>query len=229
MRHRPLLMDSEDEEEEEKHSSDSDYEQAKTKYSDEPRLQGPSRRAGGPGPSAALMMSAGCPRAWEKRGLPDPSLMSLAPVPFFAAQAQAAPTGGAGRTSLRRAGFPPRDSRPEEFDVFTRRPSAQEVDGARCARRAGWPPSVDVFGSTRPFQPFPPSASKRQRGPLELVPFEDNWGVRSRGQAAPSETVLTAERTKQDTAKSNGEAAHGTRLSAKKPAKPSHPEAGPQA
>lgn len=219
--HRPLLMDSEDEEEEEKHSSDSDYEQAKTKYSDTSPGYRDSGGGAVQGPSAALLTPAWAPSD-VGAGTPRPEFDVFGAVPFFAAQAQL-PRQGEQKDLSPHSRLPATGLEPEEFDVFTKAPFSKKVMARDAHAAPAGPPSVDVFGST-PFQPFPPSASKSDSGEdlFGLVPFEEITGSPQQKVKQRSLQKLSSRqrRTKQDAAKSNGKRHHGTPTGAKKPAKP---------
>lgn len=197
--HRPLLMDSEDEEEEEKHSSDSDYEQAKTKYSDTSPGYRDSGGGAVQGPSAALLTPAWAPSD-VGAGTPRPEFDVFGAVPFFAAQAQL-PRQGEQKDLSPHSRLPATGLEPEEFDVFTKAPFSKKVMARDAHAAPAGPPSVDVFGST-PFQPFPPSASKSDSGEdlFGLVPFEEITGSPQQKVKQRSLQKLSSRqrRTKQD-------------------------------
>ncbi|XP_053447230.1 BMP-2-inducible protein kinase isoform X2 [Nycticebus coucang] len=229
--HRPLLMDSEDEEDE-KHSSDSDYEQAKAKYSDARPVY---RDTPGSGPTQD-------PRTTLLTPTPLPSDVGVetprqeefdvfGAVPFFAVHAQLSQQGE-NEKNLPPQRFPAMGLEQEEFDVFTKAPFSRKVDVLDC--RAGGseartipscPKSVDIFGST-PFQPFPTSTRKSESSEdlFGLVPFEEITGNQQQKVKQRSLQKLSSRqrRTKQDTSKSNGKRHHGTPTSAKKALKPAY-------
>lgn len=225
--HRPLLMDSEEEEEEEKHSSDSDYEQAKTKYSNmSPIYSGPVRE-----PSTALLSPSQVP---SDAGLETPQQECdvFGAVPFFAVQTQQPQPGENEKNLSQELRFPAVGLEQEEFDVFTKAPFSKKVIIPDCPAavteahtRPGCPKSVDIFGST-PFQPFPTSTgtSESKEDLFGLVPFEEITGNHQQKIKQRSLQKLSSRqrRTKQDVSKSNGKRHHGTPTSTKKAVKPTY-------
>lgn len=223
--HRPLLMDSEDEEEEEKHSSDSDYEQAKAKYSDASAVYRDTSGSGAiQDPSAAVLTPTQLPSD-VGAGTPRPEFDVFGAVPFFAARAQQPRQGEPEKdpspeSRLRAVGL-----EPEEFDVFTKAPFSKKVPVPDAPALPARPQCVDIFGST-PFQPLPTSASKSDSNEdlFGLVPFEEITGSQQQKVKQRSLQKLSSRqrRTKQEAAKSNGKRHHGTPTGAKKPAKPAY-------
>ncbi|XP_032488162.1 BMP-2-inducible protein kinase isoform X2 [Phocoena sinus] len=223
--HRPLLMDSEDEEEEEKHSSDSDYEQAKAKYSD---ASAGYRDTSGSGaiqdPSAAVLTPTQLPSD-VGAGTPRPEFDVFGAVPFFAARAQQPRQGEPEKGPSPESRLPAVGLEPEEFDVFTKAPFSRKVPVPDAPALPARPQCVDIFGST-PFQPLPTSASKSDSNEdvFGLVPFEEITGSQQQRVKQRSLQKLSSRqrRTKQEAAKSNGKRHHGTPTGAKKPAKPAY-------
>ncbi|XP_019575738.2 BMP-2-inducible protein kinase isoform X2 [Rhinolophus sinicus] len=230
--HRPLLMDSEDEEEEEKPSSDSDYEQAKTKYSDaSPAFRdksgsGPTQDANGTLLSPTQLLPA------VGVETPKQEFDVFGAVPFFAVHGQQPQQGENEKNFSQQTHFPAVGLEQEEFDVFTKAPFSKKVNihddntvGPEGQTLPGCPKSVDVFGST-PFQPFPTSTSKSDSHEdlFGLVPFEEITGSQQQKVKQRSLQKLSSRqrRTKQDLSKSNGKRHHGTPTSAKKPVKPTY-------
>ncbi|EHB15930.1 BMP-2-inducible protein kinase [Heterocephalus glaber] len=230
--HRPLLMDSEDEEEEEKHSSDSEYEQAKTKYTD---MNPVYRDKLGSGPTrdpntTALLTPTHLP---TDAGVDTPKqeFDVFGAVPFFAVHTQQSQQGE-NEKNLCQQTFPTMGLEQEEFDVFTKAPFSKKVNvqdcpivGPEAHTLPGCPKSVDIFGFT-PFQPFPTSASKSESKEdlFGLVPFEEITGNQQQKVKQRSLQKLSSRqrRTKQDTSKNNGKRHHGTPTSTKKTLKPTY-------
>ncbi|XP_059969696.1 BMP-2-inducible protein kinase isoform X2 [Mesoplodon densirostris] len=223
--HRPLLMDSEDEEEEEKHSSDSDYEQAKAKYSDaSPVYRDTSGSGAIQDPSAAVLTPTQLPSDVGAR-TPRPEFDVFGAVPFFAARAQQPRQGEPEKDPSPESRLPAVGLEPEEFDVFTKAPFSKKAPVPDAPALPARPQSVDIFGST-PFQPLPTSASKSDSNEdlFGLVPFEEITGSQQQKVKQRSLQKLSSRqrRTKQEAAKSNGKRHHGTPTGAKKPAKPAY-------
>ncbi|XP_058152507.1 BMP-2-inducible protein kinase isoform X1 [Dasypus novemcinctus] len=229
--HRPLLMDSEDEEEE-KHSSDSDYEQAKAKYSDvSPVYKDRSGSGQIQDPNITLLTLTQLPSDIGVE-TPQQEFDIFGAVPFFAVHAQQ-PQQGANEKNLSfETRFPPVGLEQEEFDVFTKAPFSKRLNvhdchavGPEAHTLPGCPKSVDIFGST-PFQPFPTltSKSKSNEDLFGLVPFEEITGSQQQKVKQRSLQKLSSRqrRTKQDMAKSNGKRHHGTPTSSKKTLKPTY-------
>ncbi|XP_037002961.2 BMP-2-inducible protein kinase isoform X1 [Artibeus jamaicensis] len=230
--HRPLLMDSEDEEEEEKHSSDSEYEQAKTKYSD----RSPAYRAkSGSGPiqdpnvTPTSPAQLPCDAAVQT---PKDEFDVFGAVPFFAVHAQQPQQRENEKNLSQQTFFPSVGLEQEEFDVFTKAPFSKKVNiqdgravGPEMQTLPGCPKSTDIFGST-PFQPFPTSTSKSDihEDLFGLVPFEEITGSQQQKVKQRSLQKLSSRqrRTKQDLSKTNGKRHHGTPTSTKKPTKPTY-------
>ncbi|KAM6221836.1 BMP-2-inducible protein kinase isoform 2-T2 [Rhynchocyon petersi] len=212
--HRPLLMDSEEEEEEEeKHSSDSDYEQAKTKYGDVSAgcrdRSGGDRSGGGPLPDARVPPSA-APRSSP----PEQEVDVFGAVPFLAVRTQQLQPGQAEKSLSPQPHLPAVGPEQEELDVFTKAP---------FSKKASVEALVDVFGSS-PFQPFPAAGSQSASSEdvFGLVPFEEITGSQQLRAKQRSLQKLSSRqrRTKQDASKSNGKRHHGTPTSTKKTLKP---------
>ncbi|XP_022455194.1 BMP-2-inducible protein kinase isoform X2 [Monodon monoceros] len=223
--HRPLLMDSEDEEEEEKHSSDSDYEQAKAKYSDASAVYRDTSGSGAiQDPSAAVLTPTQLPSD-VGAGTPRPEFDVFGAVPFFAARAQQPRQGEPEKDPSPESRLPAVGLEPEEFDVFTKAPFSRKVPVPDAPALPARPQCVDIFGST-PFQPLPTSASKSDSNEdlFGLVPFEEITGSQQQKVKQRSLQKLSSRqrRTKQEAAKSNGKRHHGTPTGAKKPAKPAY-------
>ncbi|XP_030733823.2 BMP-2-inducible protein kinase isoform X2 [Globicephala melas] len=223
--HRPLLMDSEDEEEEEKHSSDSDYEQAKAKYSDGSAVYRDTSGSGAiQDPSAAVLTPTQLPSD-VGAGTPRPEFDVFGAVPFFAARAQQPRQGEPEKDPSPESRLPAVGLEPEEFDVFTKAPFSKKVPVPDAPALPARPQCVDIFGST-PFQPLPTSASKSDSNEdlFGLVPFEEITGSQQQKVKQRSLQKLSSRqrRTKQEAAKSNGKRHHGTPTGAKKPAKPAY-------
>nr|XP_030733823.1 BMP-2-inducible protein kinase isoform X2 [Globicephala melas] len=223
--HRPLLMDSEDEEEEEKHSSDSDYEQAKAKYSDASAVYRDTSGSGAiQDPSAAVLTPTQLPSD-VGAGTPRPEFDVFGAVPFFAARAQQPRQGEPEKDPSPESRLPALGLEPEEFDVFTKAPFSKKVPVPDAPALPARPQCVDIFGST-PFQPLPTSASKSDSNEdlFGLVPFEEITGSQQQKVKQRSLQKLSSRqrRTKQEAAKSNGKRHHGTPTGAKKPAKPAY-------
>ncbi|XP_049565315.1 BMP-2-inducible protein kinase isoform X2 [Orcinus orca] len=223
--HRPLLMDSEDEEEEEKHSSDSDYEQAKAKYSDASAVYRDTSGSGAiQDPSAAVLTPTQLPSD-VGAGTPRPEFDVFGAVPFFAARAQQPRQGEPEKDPSPESRLPAVGLEPEEFDVFTKAPFSKKVPVPDAPALPARPQCVDIFGST-PFQPLPTSASKSDSNEdlFGLVPFEEITGSQQQKVKQRSLQKLSSRqrRTKQEAAKSNGKRHHGTPTGAKKPAKPAY-------
>ncbi|XP_019788339.2 BMP-2-inducible protein kinase isoform X2 [Tursiops truncatus] len=223
--HRPLLMDSEDEEEEEKHSSDSDYEQAKAKYSDASAVYRDTSGSGAiQDPSAAVLTPTQLPSD-VGAGTPRPEFDVFGAVPFFAARAQQPRQGEPEKDPSPESRLPAVGLEPEEFDVFTKAPFSKKVPVPDAPALRARPQCVDIFGST-PFQPLPTSASKSDSNEdlFGLVPFEEITGSQQQKVKQRSLQKLSSRqrRTKQEAAKSNGKRHHGTPTGAKKPAKPAY-------
>ncbi|XP_067592452.1 BMP-2-inducible protein kinase isoform X2 [Pseudorca crassidens] len=223
--HRPLLMDSEDEEEEEKHSSDSDYEQAKAKYSDASAVYRDTSGSGAiQDPSAAVLTPTRLPSD-VGAGTPRPEFDVFGAVPFFAARAQQPRQGEPEKDPSPESRLPAVGLEPEEFDVFTKAPFSKKVPVPDAPALPARPQCVDIFGST-PFQPLPTSASKSDSNEdlFGLVPFEEITGSQQQKVKQRSLQKLSSRqrRTKQEAAKSNGKRHHGTPTGAKKPAKPAY-------
>ncbi|XP_046947940.1 BMP-2-inducible protein kinase isoform X2 [Lynx rufus] len=229
--HRPLLMDSEDEEEE-KHSSDSDYEQAKVKYSDvSPVYRDKSGSGSAPGPTDTLLTPTRLP---SDVGVEAPKLEFdvFGAVPFFAVRPQQPHQGENEKNFCQQTLCPAVGLEQEEFDVFTKAPFSKKVSvqdchgvGPEAHALPGGPKSVDIFGST-PFQPFPTSTSKSDSSEdlFGLVPFEEITGSQQQKVKQRSLQKLSSRqrRTKQDLSKSNGKRHHGTPTSTKKTVKPTY-------
>ena len=229
--HRPLLMDSEDEEEE-KHSSDSDYEQAKVKYSDvSPVYRDKSGSGSAPGPTDTLLTPTRLP---SDVGVEAPKLEFdvFGAVPFFAVRPQQPHQGENEKNFCQQTLCPAVGLEQEEFDVFTKAPFSKKVSvqdchgvGPEAHAVPGGPKSVDIFGST-PFQPFPTSTSKSDSSEdlFGLVPFEEITGSQQQKVKQRSLQKLSSRqrRTKQDLSKSNGKRHHGTPTSTKKTVKPTY-------
>ncbi|XP_007447633.1 PREDICTED: BMP-2-inducible protein kinase, partial [Lipotes vexillifer] len=223
--HRPLLMDSEDEEEEEKHSSDSDYEQAKGKYSDASAVYRDTPGSGAiQDPSAAGLPPTQLPSD-VGAGTPRPEFDVFGAVPFFAARAQQPRQGEPEKDPSPESRLPAVGLEPEEFDVFTKAPFSKKVPVPDAPALPSRPQCVDVFGSA-PFQPLPTSASKSGSNEdlFGLVPFEEIAGSQPQKVKQRSLQKLSSRqrRTKQEAAKSNGKRHHGTPTGARKPAKPAY-------
>ncbi|XP_045736882.1 BMP-2-inducible protein kinase isoform X2 [Mirounga angustirostris] len=227
--HRPLLMDSEDEEEE-KHSSDSDYEQAKVKYSDASPVY---RDKSGSGPTQdppnTLLTSTRLPSDVGVEA-PKQEFDVFGAVPFFAVRAQQPHQGKNEKDFCQQPLCPTVGLEQEEFDVFTKAPFSKKVNVPECRAvgpeaQTGCPKSVDIFGST-PFQPFPTSISKSDSNEdvFGLVPFEEITGSQQQKVKQRSLQKLSSRqrRTKQDLPKSNGKRHHGTPTSTKKTVKPTY-------
>lgn len=227
--HRPLLMDSEDEEEE-KHSSDSEYEQAKTKYSGMSPVCRDKLGSGPQDPIAAiftpvhLAVDAGVDTHKQEFDV-------FGAVPFFAVHTQQSQQGE-NEKNLSQQTFPTVGLEQEEFDVFTKAPFGKKVNiqgcpvaGPKAHTLTSCPKSVDIFGST-PFQPFPTSANKSESKEdlFGLVPFEEITGSQQQKVKQRSLQKLSSRqrRTKQDVSKSNGKRHHGTPTSTKKTLKPTY-------
>lgn len=229
--HRPLLMDSEDEEEEEKHSSDSEYEQAKAKYSSvSPVYRDKSGSGPTQDPNAALLTLTHVPSDVGGE-TPKQEFDVFGAVPFFAVRAQQ-PQQGENEKNLSQQMFPTVGLEQEEFDVFTKAPFSKKVNvqdcsvvGSEAHALPGCPKSVDIFGST-PFQPFPTSTNKSESKEdlFGLVPFEEITGSQQQKVKQRSLQKLSSRqrRTKQDMSKSNGKRHHGTPTSVKKTLKPTY-------
>lgn len=216
--HRPLLMDSEDEEDEDKHSSDSEYEEARTKRRGQPGV------GRSPAPDPALLSPARSPTDAPTSGQ---EFDVFGAVPFAVRAPQPQHRGDA--QHLSRQTFPEQ----EDFDVFTKAPFNKKVNvqdwpavGADTRPLPARPRSVrsvDIFGST-PFQPFSTSASRSEsrEDVFGLVPFEEITGSQPQKVKQRSLQKLSSRqrRTKQDLSKSNGKRHHGTPTSAKKTLKP---------
>ncbi|KAM6177003.1 BMP-2-inducible protein kinase isoform 1-T1 [Erethizon dorsatum] len=227
--HRPLLMDSEDEEEEEKHSSDSEYEQAKTKYSDMNPVYR-DKLGSGPAPDPKLTALLTPVHLLADAGVDTPKqeFDVFGAVPFFAVRTQQSQQGE-NEKNLSQQTFPPVGLEQEEFDVFTKAPFSKKVNVQDCPvvgpevhSLPGCPKSVDIFGST-PFQPFPISASKSESKEdlFGLVPFEEITGSQQKVKQRSLQKLSSRQRrTKQDMSKSNGKRHHGTPTSTKKTSKP---------
>ncbi|XP_029800202.1 BMP-2-inducible protein kinase isoform X2 [Suricata suricatta] len=229
--HRPLLMDSEDEEEE-KHSSDSDYEQAKVKYSDVSPVYS-DRSGSGPvaDPTSTLLTPTRLP---SDVGVEAPSqeFDVFGAVPFFAVRPQQPHQGENDKNFCQQTLCPTVGLEQEEFDVFTKAPFSKKVSAQDCRAVGpeahalpGCPKSVDIFGST-PFQPFTTSTSKsdNKEDLFGLVPFEEITGSQQQKVKQRSLQKLSSRqrRTKQDLSKSNGKRHHGTPTSTKKTVKPAY-------
>ncbi|XP_027456509.1 BMP-2-inducible protein kinase isoform X2 [Zalophus californianus] len=229
--HRPLLMDSEDEEEE-KHSSDSDYEQAKVKYSDASPVY---RDKSGSGPTQdppnTLLTPTRLPSDVGVEA-PKQEFDVFGAVPFFAVRAQQPHQRKNEKNFCQQPLCPTVGLEQEEFDVFTKAPFSKKVNvpdcravGPKAQTLPGCPKSVDIFGST-PFQPFPTSTSKSDSNEdlFGLVPFEEITGSQQQKVKQRSLQKLSSRqrRTKQDLPKSNGKRHHGTPTSTKKTVKPTY-------
>ncbi|XP_037685998.1 LOW QUALITY PROTEIN: BMP-2-inducible protein kinase [Choloepus didactylus] len=229
--HRPLLMDSEDEEEE-KHSSDSDYEQAKAKYSDvSPVYRDKSGSGQIQDPNITILNPTQLP--------PDVGVETVkqefdvfGAVPFFAVRAQQPQPGANEKNISQETHFSTVGLEQEEIDVFTKAPFSKKLNvqdcravGPEAHNLPGCPKSVDVFGST-PFQPFPTltSESKSNEDLFGLVPFEEITGSEQQKVKQRSLQKLSSRqrRTKQDMSKSNGKRHHGTPTNTKKTLKPTY-------
>ncbi|XP_040481218.1 BMP-2-inducible protein kinase isoform X2 [Ursus maritimus] len=228
--HRPLLMDSEDEEEE-KHSSDSDYEQAKVKYSDVSPVYSRDKSGSGPAQDPTNTPLSPPPSDVGVRA-PQQEFDVFGAVPFFAVRAQQPHQGKNEKNFCQQTLRPAVGLEPEEFDVFTKAPFSKKAnaqDGRAVGPEAhtvpGCPKSVDMFGST-PFQPFPTSTSKSDSNEdlFGLVPFEEITGSQQQKVKQRSLQKLSSRqrRTKQDLSKSNGKRHHGTPTSTKKTGKPTY-------
>lgn len=232
--HRPLLMDSEDEEEEEKHSSDSEYEQAKTGFSDTNPVcrdelgSGPTQD-----PETVLLTPAHLP-ADVGLDTPKPEFDVFGAVPFFVVRTQQSQQGENDKILSQQTFHPTMGLEQEEFDVFTKAPFSKKANAQDCPVAVvgpeahtlpGCPKSVDIFGST-PFQPFLTSASRSESKEdlFGLVPFEEITGSQQQKVKQRSLQKLSSRqrRTKQDMSKSNGKRHHGTPTSTKKTLKPAY-------
>lgn len=230
--HRPLLMDSEDEEEEEKHSSDSEYEQAKTKYSDgSPAYRAKSGSGPVQDPNVTLTSPTQLPCDAAVQ-TPKDEFDVFGAVPFFAVRAEQPQQRENEKNLSQQTYFPSVGLEQEEFDVFTKAPFSKKVNtqdgravGPEAQTLPGCPKSIDVFGST-PFQPFPTSTSKSDihEDLFGLVPFEEITGSQQQKVKQRSLQKLSSRqrRTKQDLSKSNGKRHHGTPTSTKKTMKPTY-------
>ncbi|XP_072601618.1 BMP-2-inducible protein kinase isoform X2 [Vulpes vulpes] len=230
MGHRPLLMDSEDEEEE-KHSSDSDYEQAKVKYSDvSPVYRDKSGSGPMQDPSNTLLAPTRLPSDVGVEA-PKQEFDVFGAVPF-AVRAQQPHQGKNEKNFCQQSLSPTVGLEQEEFDVFTKAPFSKKVSVQDCCAvgpeahtSPGCPKSVDIFGST-PFQPFATSTSKSDSNEdlFGLVPFEEITGSQQQKVKQRSLQKLSSRqrRTKQDLSKSNGKRHHGTPTSTKKTVKPTY-------
>ncbi|XP_076999170.1 BMP-2-inducible protein kinase isoform X2 [Tamandua tetradactyla] len=226
--HRPLLMDSEDEEE--KHSSDSDYEQAKAKYSGmSPVYRDKSGSGKIQDPNITLLTPTQLP--------PDVGVETLkqeydvfGAVPFFAVRAQQPQQEANEKNLSQETHFTTVGLEQEEFDVFTKAPFSKKLNvqdchavGPEAHNLSGCPKSVDIFGST-PFQPFPTltGKSKSNEDLFGLVPFEEITASQQQKvkQRSLQKLSFRQRRTKQDMSKSNGKRHHGTPTSTKKSLKP---------
>ncbi|XP_006885354.1 PREDICTED: BMP-2-inducible protein kinase [Elephantulus edwardii] len=228
--HRPLLMDSEDEEDEEKHSSDSDYEQAKTKYSDMSPVYR-DRTGGGQVQDASVTLLPSTQFLSDAVvETPKQEFDVFGAVPFFAMRTQKLQQGENAKNLPPQTHLPPAGLEQEEFDVFTRAPFSKKASADDCRVMApqahclpGCPQSVDIFGST-PFQPFLTSVSKSESSEdiFGLVPFEEITGSQQQKVKQRNLQKLSSRqrRTKQDVSKSNGKRHHGTPTSTKKTLKP---------
>uniref|UniRef100_A0A8P0T1Y8 BMP2 inducible kinase n=2 Tax=Canis lupus familiaris TaxID=9615 RepID=A0A8P0T1Y8_CANLF len=228
--HRPLLMDSEDEDEE-KHSSDSDYEQAKVKYSDVSPVYR-DKCGSGPmqDPSNTLLSPTRLPSDVGVEA-PKQEFDVFGAVPF-AVRAQQPHQGKNEKNFCQQSLSPTVGLEQEEFDVFTKAPFSKKVSvpdcravGPEAHTSPGCPKSVDIFGST-PFQPFATSTSKSDSNEdlFGLVPFEEITGSQQQKVKQRSLQKLSSRqrRTKQDLSKSNGKRHHGTPTSTKKTVKPTY-------
>uniref|UniRef100_A0A8C0RLU3 Protein kinase domain-containing protein n=1 Tax=Canis lupus familiaris TaxID=9615 RepID=A0A8C0RLU3_CANLF len=228
--HRPLLMDSEDEDEE-KHSSDSDYEQAKVKYSDVSPVYR-DKCGSGPmqDPSNTLLAPTRLPSDVGVEA-PKQEFDVFGAVPF-AVRAQQPHQGKNEKNFCQQSLSPTVGLEQEEFDVFTKAPFSKKVSvpdcravGPEAHTSPGCPKSVDIFGST-PFQPFATSTSKSDSNEdlFGLVPFEEITGSQQQKVKQRSLQKLSSRqrRTKQDLSKSNGKRHHGTPTSTKKTVKPTY-------
>ncbi|XP_023559069.1 BMP-2-inducible protein kinase isoform X2 [Octodon degus] len=228
--HRPLLMDSEDEEEE-KHSSDSEYEQAKTKYSDMNPIYRDKLDSGpAQDPNTAFFTPVHLP---ANAGIDSPKqeFDVFGAVPFFAVHTQHSQQGQ-NEKNLSKQTFASVGLDQEEFDVFTKAPFSKKVNVQDCSVAGpeahslpGCPKSVDIFGFT-PFQPVSTSTSKSESKEdlFGLVPFEEITGSQQQKVKQRSLQKLSSRqrRTKQDMSKSNGKRHHGTPTSTKKTLKPTY-------
>ncbi|KAL4695681.1 hypothetical protein H8959_000776 [Pygathrix nigripes] len=216
--HRPLLMDSEDEEEEEKRSSDSDYEQAKAKYSD---MSPVYRDKSGSGPTQDLntiLLTSAQLSSDVGVQTPKQEFDIFGAISFFAVCAQQPQQEKNEKNPQHR--FPAAGLQQEEFDVFTKEPFSKKVKVQEChaVGPETHPKSIDIFGSS-PLQPFLTSTSKSESNEdlFGLAPFKEITGSQQQKVKQRSLQKLSSRqrRTKQDMPKSNGKGHHGTPTSTK--------------